>query len=59
MKKMISTEILYEQVMCRMDMTKETNEEELQEIIRVVLEEEAKKEFISLNEKDQAEQGIV
>lgn len=51
MKKMISTEILYEQVMCRMDMTKETNEEELQEIIRVVLEEEAKKEFISLNEK--------
>lgn len=59
MKKMISTEILYEQVMCRMDMTKETNEEELQEIIRVVLEEEAEKGIYFLERKDQAEQGIV
>ena len=37
--------------MHRMDMTKETKEEELQEIIRTVLEDESKKEFIPLSEK--------
>ena len=37
---MTKTELLYEQVMLRMDMTKETGEEDLQEIIRRVLEEE-------------------
>lgn len=48
---MKKTELLYEKVMLRMDMTKETGEEELQEIIRCVLEEEGKKEFLSLGEK--------
>ncbi len=42
---------MYEKVMHRMDMTKETKEEELQEIIRTVLEDESKKEFIPLSEK--------
>ena len=42
---MISAELMYEKVMHRMDMTKETKEEELQEIIRTVLEDESKKEF--------------
>lgn len=45
---MISAELMYEKVMHRMDMTKETKEEELQEIIRTVLEDESKKEFIAL-----------
>lgn len=45
------TELLYEQVMLNMDMSKETGEEELQEIIRSVLDEAAKEEFLSLNEK--------
>lgn len=45
---MISAELMYEKVMHRMDMTKETKEEELQEIIRTVLEDESKKEFIPL-----------
>ena len=48
---MTRTELLYEQVMLRMDMTKETGEEELQEIIRQVLEDEEKKEYMPLNEK--------
>lgn len=48
---MKKTELLYEKVMLRMDMTKETGEDELQEIIRCVLEEEGKKEFLSLGEK--------
>lgn len=48
---MISAELMYEKVMHRMDMTKETKEEELQEIIRTVLEDESKKEFIPLSEK--------
>ena len=47
---MISAELMYEKVMHRMDMTKETKEEELQEIIRTVLEDESKKEFIPLGE---------
>ena len=45
---MTRTELLYEQVMLRMDMTKETGEEELQEIIRQVLEDEEKKEYMPL-----------
>lgn len=48
---MISAELMYEKVMHRMDMTKETKEEELQKIIRTVLEDESKKEFIPLSEK--------
>ena len=39
------TEQLYEQVLERLDMTRETGEEELQEIIREVLEEAQMKEF--------------
>lgn len=37
--------------MHRLDMTKETGEEELQEIIRHVIDEEGKREFLSLGEK--------
>ena len=48
---MTRTELLYEKVMLRMDMTKEMGEEELQEIIRCVLEEEGRREFLSLGEK--------
>lgn len=48
---MRKTELLYEQVLQRLDMTKETPEEELQEIIRLVLEEASEKEYIPLNEK--------
>ena len=48
---MTRTELLYEKVMLRMDMTKETGEDELQEIIRCVIEEEGKREFLSLGEK--------
>ncbi len=48
---MTRVELLYEKVMLRMDMTKETGEEELQEIIRCVIEEEGKREFLSLGEK--------
>ena len=48
---MTRTEILYEQVMLRLDMTKETGEEELQEVIRSVLEEAGKEEFLPLSEK--------
>lgn len=48
---MTGAEILYEKVMLRMDMTKETGEEELQDLIRQVIEEEGKKEYLPLNEK--------
>ncbi len=48
---MTRVELLYEKVMLRLDMTKETGEEELQEIIRCVIEEEGKREFLSLGEK--------
>ena len=48
---MKKTELLYEKVMLRMDMTKETGEEELQEIIRRVIEEEGKREYLSLGDK--------
>lgn len=48
---MINTELLYEKVMFRLDMSRETGEEELQEIILGVLEETEKEEFLPLNEK--------
>ncbi len=48
---MIKSELLYEKVMLRLDMTRETGEEELQEIIRAVLEEAAEEEFLPLNDK--------
>lgn len=48
---MIRTELLYEKVLLRLDMTKETGEEELQEIILSVLEEAQKEEYLSLNDK--------
>ena len=48
---MIKSELLYEKVMLRMDMTRETGEEELQEIIRSVLEETETEEFVPLSEK--------
>lgn len=48
---MTRIELLYDQVMHRLDMTKETGEEELQEIIRNVIDEEGKREFLSLGEK--------
>lgn len=48
---MKKTELLYERVMLSLDMTKEMGEEELQEIIRTVLEEASKEEFLPLNEK--------
>ena len=48
---MINTELLYEKVMLRLDMSRETGEEELQEIILGVLEETEKEEFLPLNEK--------
>ena len=45
------TEQLYEQVMLCMDMTKETGEEELQEIIRNVLDKASSEQYIPLREK--------
>ena len=45
------TEHLYEQIMLRMDMTRETGEEELQEIIRSVLEQASEEESIPLQDK--------
>ena len=41
----------YEKVMLRLDMTRETGEEELQEIILAVIEEAAEEEFLPLSEK--------
>ena len=45
------TEHLYEQIMLRMDMTRETGEEELQEIIRSLLEQASEEEYIPLQDK--------
>ena len=50
---MVKSELLYEKVMLRMDMTRETGEEELQEIILSVLEEAEAEEFMPLSEKIQ------
>ena len=48
---MTRTEQFYEQIMLRLDMTRNTEDEELQEMIHSVLEEEGRKEYIPLNEK--------
>lgn len=48
---MTKAELMYEKVMCRMDMTRETGEEELREIILSVLEEAETEEFMPLSEK--------
>ena len=45
------TEELYGKVLARLDMTRETGEEELQDIILAVLEEEGKERFIPLSDK--------
>ena len=50
---MRGAEQFYDQIMQRLDLTKETEDEELQEIIRCVIEEEGKREFLSLGEKNQ------
>lgn len=44
-------EELYEQVILRIDMTKDTDDEELQEIIHGVIEEYSMKEYVPLEEK--------
>ena len=41
---MTGTEQFYEQIMQRMDLTKETEDEELREIIREVLEEAGRRD---------------
>lgn len=48
---MTGTEQFCEQIMQRMDLTKETEDEELREIIRDVLEEACRREYIPLSEK--------
>ena len=48
---MRGAEQFYEQIMHRMDLTKETEDEELQEIIRIVIEDAGRREYIPLNEK--------
>lgn len=48
---MATTEELYGKVLYRMDMTKDTAEEELQDIILEVLEEASREEFIPLSDK--------
>lgn len=44
-------ELIYGQVLQRIDMTRETGDEELQELIRMTLEEASEKEYLPLNEK--------
>ena len=44
-------ELIYGQVLQRMDMTRETGDEELQELIRMTLEEASEKEYLPLNER--------
>lgn len=48
---MMNVELLYEKVLLQLDMTKETGEEELQEIIQTVLEDAGRENYIPLNEK--------
>ncbi len=48
---MTKAEQLYEQIMFRMDMTKETDDEELQDLIHIVLEEAGREEYIPLSER--------
>ncbi len=52
------TEQLYEQVMLRLDMTREIGERELRDVIRIVIEEEGKKEFLPLSEKIKASREL-
>lgn len=55
---MTRTEQLYEQVMLRLDMTREIGERELRDVIRIVIEEEGKKEFLPLSEKIKASREL-
>ena len=48
---MTRTEQFYEQIMLQLDMTRNTEDEELQEMIHSVLEEAGREEYIPLNEK--------
>ena len=48
---MAKTEELYGRVLCRLDMTKDTGEDELQDIILQVLDEATKEEYLPLSEK--------
>ena len=48
---MIRKEQLYEQILEQIDLTKETDDEELQELIRTVLDEAADEEYIPLSDK--------
>ena len=48
---MIRKEQLYEQILEQIDLTKETDDEELQELIRTVVDEAAGEEYISLSDK--------
>ena len=48
---MARTEELYGKVLCRLDMTKDTGKDELQDTILQVLEEAAKEEYLPLSEK--------
>lgn len=48
---MLEIESLHEQVLARMDMTKDPTDDELQEIIHDVLEEHSREKFIPLKEK--------
>lgn len=48
---MLKAEQLHEQVLSRMDMSQESSDEELLELIHEVLEERSRKEFIPLREK--------
>lgn len=48
---MTKSELLYEKVLMRLDMTRETGEEELQDIIQDVLEEAGKEKYIPLGDK--------
>ena len=48
---MRGAEQFYDQIMQRLDLTKETEDEELQEIIRSVIEDAGRREYIPLSEK--------
>ena len=51
---MIRKEQLYEQILEQIDLTKETDDEELQELIRTVLDEAADEEYIPLSDKSES-----
>ena len=48
---MLRAEQLHEQVLSRLDLTREASDEELLEFIHLILEERSKEEFIPLREK--------